>query len=362
MGKSTTVVRAGTILAGRELEPMTPGTLVIEGSGISALGPSRSIDAPSDATVVDAPRVTLLPGFIDCHVHIGFADPIEVLAGGVTTARDLGWPPERIHPLARASADGGFTGPLVLAAGPILTAPGGYPSHAQWAPEGTARIVDGPDDAHEAVALTAAEGATVVKVALDESAGPTLGPVTLKAITDAAHRRDLRVTGHVHGLPELVKALDAGLDELAHMLLGPDELPGPLVTRMVRDRVAVVPTLSIRFGPDQTRATGNVARFAAAGGTILYGTDFGNRGPRPGIDAREVAAMARAGMSGRRIIASATVEAARALRLAGAGSLEPGKVADVIGVDGDPLEEPLALARVRMVWRGGNRVARLRNE
>src|SRR3712207_8677447 len=80
-----------------------------------------------------------MPGFVDAHVHIGCADAGEVLRRGVTTVRDLGWPPERIFDVARASASPSFDGPLVLAAGPILTAPGGYPTPAAWAPRGTGR-------------------------------------------------------------------------------------------------------------------------------------------------------------------------------------------------------------------------------
>lgn len=356
MAEHPIVLVAGAVLSGRELEPVERGIVVMEGGSITAVGPSEGFAQPPGATIVRAPQLTLLPGFIDCHVHIGLVDPLEVVFGGVTTVRDLGWPPGRIHPLARASKDPGFKGPRILAAGPILTAPGGYPSRAAWAPDETARIVTGPEDAEAAVELTASEGARVVKVALDDEAGPTLSPETLAAVVEGAHRRGLEVTGHVHGLTQLAKALGAGLDELAHMLMGAHVAPPRTIARMVAAGVSVVPTLSIRSGAELDVATDNLARFDAAGGAILYGTDLGNEGPRPGIDECEVAAMARAGLSGRRIIESATVDAARHLGLERAGVLEAGRDADIVGVEGDPLSDPLALTRVGMVWRGGREV------
>jgi imidazolonepropionase-like amidohydrolase len=235
----------------------------------------------------------------------------------------------------------------------MLTAPGGYPTKASWAPPGTGRVVGSPDTAAAAVDEVADAGSVIVKVALNAAAGPTLDLPTLAAIVSAAHDRSLKVTGHVFGLEELHKALDAGMDELAHMLMSSEEIPDETIDRMVQADMCVVPTLSVRYGRDRRTAIDNLRRFAERGGTIVYGTDLGNQGPQPGIDRREIKAMAAAGLDGRRILASGTTDAAGWLDLHDSGVLEPGRRADIVGVIGDPLEDPMALTKVKLVVRGG---------
>ena len=329
---------------------------MLEGDRILAAGSSAKPSATLDVEEVDAHGLTLMPGFIDAHVHIGFAAPSEVLSHGVTTVRDLGWPPRKIWPLVEASKASGFEGPGVLAAGQMLTVSRGYPTRAGWAPRRTGLPVRSPAEARGAVAAQADAGACVIKVALNPLVGPVLDLETLTAVVRAAHDRSLRVTGHIYALEELHKALDAGMDELAHMLMSPEPIPPATIERMVRRSMAIVPTLSCFFGSDQDIAVENLRSFVGAGGRVIYGTDLGNDGPRPGIDPREVDAMSRAGMSPLEIVASATVGSARYLGLDDRGVLEPGRRADLIAVRGDPLTDALSLADVAMVWRGGRRV------
>jgi imidazolonepropionase-like amidohydrolase len=217
-------------------------------------------------------------------------------------------------------------------------------------------VVSGPDDAAQAVQEQVDAGACDVKVALNEAVGPTLGTDDLRAIVGAAHDLGLKVTGHVTGLGQLDKALDAGLDELAHMLMSNERIPESTIGRMVDQGMVVVPTLSCRFGSDQDSAVDNLKAFLRAGGRVVYGTDLGNEGPVPGIDPREVAAMARAGMSGNQIIASATVQSARWLGLPDTGVIAPGARADLVAVVGDPLADPARLTNIAGVWRGGRRI------
>ena len=319
---------------------------------IAAVGALRG-----DATeVVELPGTTLLPGFIDAHVHIALADPASVVSGGVTTARDLAWPPGEIWPLVERSRDELFDGPRLLAAGQMLTVAGGYPTRAGWAPADTGRVVSDPDDAGHAVAEQARAGACVIKVALNEEVGPTFDQDVLHAIVRAAHITGLRVTGHVTGMKDLSRALDAGVDELAHMLMSNERIPRKTIAQMVDHDMTVVPTLSCRFGGDLDTAIGNLAEFLDAGGRVVYGTDLGNEGPEPGIDHREIASMVHAGMSGRQIIASATVESARWLGLPDTGVIVPGARADLIAVAGDPLSDPSTMTNVAAVWRGGRRI------
>ena len=157
-------------------------------------------------------------------------------------------------------------------------------------------------------------------------------------------------------MAELEKALEEGMDELAHMLMSPERISEELLTSMVEDGMAVVPTLSIFSGRALRIAVDNLRRFAALGGTIVYGTDLGNEGPRPGIDRREIKGMARAGLTGRDIVASATTLAADWLGLGDSGVLTPGARADVICVPDRAWEEPEALTDVRIVFRRGIRV------
>lgn len=350
----TTILAGGRVLAGAGLEPKIADVVIEQGVVRDVRSPCAS---PEEAAVIDCSGLTLMPGFIDAHVHIGFCDPAEVLLGGVTTVRDLAWPRDEIFTASEASRAVSFDGPEILAAGQMLTAPGGYPTTASWAPAGTGREVSSPSEGSVAVAEQAELGACVIKVALNPPAGPVLDETTLAAIVEAAHSSGLRVTGHVHGLGELRKAIDCGVDELAHMLLGSDEIPDDLNRAMVGASMVVVPTLSCRFD-DLPIAIRNLARFLDQGGAVVYGTDLGNEGPRPGIDRREVEAMERAGMSPTDIVVSATAGAAAYLGLNDRGAIEPERRADMVVLDGDPASDLDALERIRLVVRGGSIRAR----
>lgn len=351
-----TVVAGGGALLGEHLSPVDDAVVALAGGSISFAGEAGAAPPAGEAELVDAAGLTLMPGFIDSHVHIGYAAPIDVLVGGVTTVRDLGWPPEDIWGLVSDSRSDDFEGPQILAAGQMLTVPGGYPTRAAWAPPGTGRAIRCAAEGLEAVAEQAESGACVVKVALNPLVGPTLDARMLGAIVSAAHDRGLRVTGHVYGLSELHKALDAGIDELAHMLMSPEHIPAATIERMVDQTMAVVPTLSCFFDDAQEIAIANLRTFVDWGGEVVYGTDLGNEGPRPGIDAREVDALSRSGLSGARIVAAATVDAARYLGLNDRGVLEPGRRADVVGVRWTPGDAARGLTEVALVWRAGRRI------
>jgi len=353
MPPSTRAISGSTALLGHDLEPVEDAVVVFEGARIVDAGPSRVTSIPDAAEIVDGSRKTLMPGFIDAHVHIGFYDPPEVVTGGVTTVRDLGWPPERISPLVSASLADGFAGPAIVAAGPMLTAPGGYPTRAAWAPQGTGREVSHARAGRAAVFEVADAGYQVVKVALNPPVGPVLDTDTLSAIVEEAHALGLKVTAHVYGLQELHKAIATGVDELAHMLLSDETIPQPTIDRMVSAGMAVVPTLAVFAGSALDTAIANLRAFRAAGGLVIYGTDLGNEGPQPGIDVTEVRAMSLAGMNGKDIIRSATVDSAAWLGLDSSGVIAEGFDADLVLVDGDPLADPSCLTRIAAVWRRG---------
>src|SRR5215217_2102047 len=147
--------------------PVPGRTVVAAGGVIERVGPAGQTVPSPGAVVVDGAGATLLPGFVDAHVHLDFYPPAQVLAGGVTTVRDLGWPAGRLAALGEGAADP-TASPRLLAAGQIVTVPGGYPTRAPWAPPGTGRPVDGAAEAAATVAELAAAGAAVIKIALDD--------------------------------------------------------------------------------------------------------------------------------------------------------------------------------------------------
>ena len=286
----------------------------------------------------------LMPGAVDHHVHIRLADPRAVLARGVTFCRDLAWAPDDIFPLADISQSTDFDGPQVVAAGPMITVPGGYPSRSGWCPPGGWVEVRGADEAAAATERVIADDPAVIKVALNTEVGPTLSDPELVAVCETAHRRGLAVTAHVQGAGQTERALGAGVDELAHTPWT-EELSEDLAAAVAK-RMAVVSTLDIHsYGartPKLDRAVGNLARIAAAGGRVRYGTDLGNGAIPPGIHAGEVAHMAAAGLGTDQILASMTL-----------GPLREGAEAAVVGLAGNPFHDLAAFDRVDLVVARG---------
>jgi imidazolonepropionase-like amidohydrolase len=199
------------------------------------------------------------------------------------------------------------------------------------------------------VAELAADGAAVVKVALDDRRGPTLPEPVLAAVVAAAGAHGLGVTAHVGTAREAEKALAAGVGELAHWPLDRRTLSQGLIARLAA-AVTVVPTLHIQ--PSAARRQG-VRRFVALGGRVLYGTDLGNQGPPPAVDLEELRLLVAAGLPPAAALAAATSRAAAHLGLADAGRVAPGARADLLLVAGDPLTDLDALSRVRLVTRDG---------
>lgn len=288
----------------------------------------------------------LLPGAVDRHVHLGLSDPAAVVRGGVTGVRDLGWPADVVFSMVEASEGPSFNGPLVRAAGPMITCPGGYPSRATWAPPGTAWEVRGAGEAATAVRDLVARGASVIKVALNADAGPTLSDEELLAVCDAAHAASTAVTAHVQGRGQAARAVGAGVDEFAHCPWS-ERLAEDLVAAAAR-RMRIVSTLDIhsygRDTPELRVATDNLRRFHAAGGRVAYGTDLGNGPIPPGIHVGEAFHLFGAGLRPEQVLEALTHR-----------PLAPGEEADVVVLGGSPLESLAALADVQLVVRGGRR-------
>ena len=321
-----------------------PATVIVEGGRITAVTEPASADA-AGAEPFDAGGLWLIPGFIDAHVHLQFADADDILAGGVTTVRDLGSPPD-------VAADAGRTTPLrVLTAGRILTPVGGYPSRS-WGSDGTSREISDAADAADAVAEQRDAGASLIKVALEPAGGPLFSDDVLQVIVESAHDAGLPVTAHVGSATALAQALEQGVDELAHLPL--HAVTGEEMQRAAEAGVVLVPTLEIRDRDVPTLEA--VGAFLSGGGSVVYGTDLGNTGTAPGIERNELRALLDAGMSPSAALDAATSVAADHLGLADVGRIEAGAAADLVGLRGDPLADVGAYDAVALVVAGGARV------
>jgi len=317
-------------------------SVVCDGGRIQWVGSARLAPEADDELEVDG---FLMPAAADRHVHIGLADPGAVLLGGVTAVRDLAWPPDVIFPLADASELPAFNGPLIRAAGPMLTAPGGYPTNDRWAPPGTGLEIRGAEEGAKAVVALADRGAAVIKVSLNAEAGPTPTDGELAAIVQSARERGLPVTAHVQGKGQAERAVGAGVNEFAHCPWS--ERLSEAVLEAAAKAVRIVSTLDIwsygKVTAELRTAADNMARFRAAGGTVVYGTDLGNGAIPPGIDVREVLLL-------RETVGMTPDEILEALV---AGPLEPGAPADLIALAGDPREDLTALGDLKLVTRAG---------
>lgn len=336
-----------TLLVQGAMAWLGPGELVddpavvLQGSRIAYAGPAAGAPEADEEVTGDW---FLMPGVVDHHVHIGLSDPAKVLLGGVTAVRDLAWPPEVIFPMVDISTSTDYEGPHVSATGPMITATGGYPTRARWAPPGTGLEVRGPEEAAAAVHRVADQDPAAIKIALNADAGPTLSDAELLAVCDTAHERDLTVTSHVQGKGQTERALGAGVDELAHCPWT-ERLSEHMIERLARS-VAIVSTLDIhsygQITPELRTAVANLFDFIRAGGTVRYGTDLGNGPIPPGIHVREVQHLAAARLPAESILGSMT-----------GSPLHAETPADLIGLAGNPLDDLEALAEVRLVVRAG---------
>lgn len=358
-GVETVALVNGTLIDGRGGAAIPDAVVVIEGERVRAVGSRRAVAIPAGARTLDLRGATVLPGFINAHVHSRLRE--ESLrawaSAGVTTVRDLGG--ERSFSTRDALARDRRNARL-LVAGPLITVPGGYPA----VPFGSRDVlpVSSPADARNKAAELLEEGADILKLALESGAVfglsiPTLSAAEADAVVAVAHERGARVSAHVTVSADLRRALDARVDDVAHMVV--DALPDDLIARMVHQQVTWVPTLElwhcVGHGLEQA-ATENLRRFVRAGGSVALGTDYDGYTCRfdPGLPLRELAWMAASGMTPKEIILAGTRNAARVCgRERDLGTLEPGKVADVLVVEGDPLADIGALANVRLVLRSG---------
>jgi imidazolonepropionase-like amidohydrolase len=396
-----------TIIDGVGGPPIERGVILVVDGRIAKIGRESEVARPADAEAIDLGGMFVLPGLIDCHLHLSgrrtmdtrmevftnpglftaraVADARMLLEAGFTTVRDAGG--RTSLAIRDAIAEGSIPGPRILCAGPFVEPVGGADDMSfipeEWATDpgfGGPLFAAGPDECRNAVRRALRLGSDFIKTcnsggsfvherALTER--PEWSPAELHAIGDEAHRKRVRFAVHAH-MPEHIKeAIEAGADTIEHGTLVDEE-----GARMMAERgIFLVPTFIAlhrmakeglelgqpAWGVEQARflAAGHheAVRTAIAAGTpIAMGTDCsGFPTGRMGENAGELAYMVEAGMSPIQAIVATTSAAAKAIGLGSeVGSLEAGKQADIIAVSSDPLSDVGALRTVDFVMQRGD--------
>jgi imidazolonepropionase-like amidohydrolase len=338
---------------------MFDGSRLIPGSTVVIEAGLIGTDA-AGGQVIDCRGGVLLPGLIDAHVHLDGPDRLAALAGyGVTTALDMASLPEQT---SRLRGRAGST--QILSAGIPAIAPGSL--HAHLPGVGTRGIVSGPEEAAAFVAARIAEGSDYLKIVIG-SPFADHSQETISALVAAAHAGGKRVVAHASDAAAVAKAELAGVDVLTHAPRDAVPDPGAAAGTAAAGRV-VVPTLTMMEAlvaglglpaEDYQRARDSVAAWHAAGVPVLAGTDANDT---PGIPARvphgdslhhELELLAGAGLSPAEVLLAATSLPARYFGLTDRGVIEPGKRADLVLLDGDPLADIRATRSLSRIWCGG---------
>ena len=401
----TVVIRAGRLLDVRTGKTLSNQTILIRGGKIVSVGSDAQVPAAAQAEIVDLSNATVLPGLIDAHTHITFdpnfgysslaiSVPREALIGarnarvtleaGFTSVRNVGASGFSDVALRDAINAGDVPGPRMLVSGPALSITGGhcdnnllpFDYHAQN--EG---VADGVEAVQHKTREIIKYGADLIKICatggvLSKGDDPNAAQFTLeemKAIVADAHRLGRKVAAHAHGAQGVIWASEAGVDSVEHGHLMNDEA----IATLKKNGTYLVPTLYLMDWQRENAAQANLPDFAkrkmemvsetgkmnakkafAAGVKIGFGTDAAVY-PH-GLNAHEFAVYVKLGMTPLQAIQTATINDADLLGWSDkVGTIEPGKWADIVAVEGDPLADVTTLERVKFVMKGGEVVKNL---
>jgi imidazolonepropionase-like amidohydrolase len=405
LGQSTTALKAARVFDGTSDRAIANGVVLVEGGRIKAVGAGLAV--PAGATVIDLGDATLLPGFIDAHVHLTgesgdnwYADTVNglrqnvpeqairaseyarrTLMAGFTTIRNVG-AGEWIDVGLRNAIDAGVVpGPRILTAAHSLGArgghcdSGGFPYLLFGKEPGIAEgIASGPDQFRDAVRIQHKYGANVIKVCAtggvlslgDAVDTPQLTQDEMDALVDEAHRLGLKAAAHAHGALGAKVAVRARIDSIEHGSFLDDE-----ALRMMKERgTYLVPTLmageyaggrkATRQYPPEIAAKAKAAVEARsavfkdalrAGVKIAFGTD--SAVSPHGRNAEEFALLVEHGMAPAAALRTSVAAAALLGLDKRLGTLEAGKEGDVVAVPGDVLADVRATEKVLFVMKGG---------
>ncbi len=396
-------VRCGKLIYDAEKAPLSPAAVVITDGKVTAVG-GADVPVPAGAEEIDLSRYTVLPGFVDAHIHIWSgpfgkqaSEPLAALRGskamsyalssGVAGARVVGTEGFIDVALKDAIEEGTIPGPHLVPAAHALTIPGGHgdffpappflPMEDFYTPMNG--FVNSPADAEKAVHLQIKYGARVIKVLasggvlspLDSPTAEQLSPEELKVIVEQAHMDHTKVAAHAENIRSILASLEAGVDSIEHG----SELNEEAVNLMKRHRVVLVPTVyvvddSVANGekehmPDyvmqkvRALAKTHFPSFQLAlrsGVAIAAGSDR-SYAPGMGTVREEMITEVKYGMTPQQALVAGTKTSAALLGLEQLGTVEAGKEGDLVAVEGDPLSDIHALEKVRAVIFQGRSVA-----
>jgi len=391
--------------------PVEGGMVIVEDSRVAYAGTEKGelLQQYSDAEILDLRGMTLMPGMIDVHMHLSLdGNPAyfqtmltetpalcaikavrkvrRILESGFTTIRTLGDKGQIDIAVKQAIESGEIPGPRVLASGNAITVTGGhgdmFPPHVKI--EGMGRIVDGPVEARKAAREQLKVGADNIKL-MATGGGMSPGPGTVAQLTieemqaavEEAEKWGKTTAAHAIGAEGIVNALKAGVRTIEHGTFLDEEG----IDWMLRKGAYLVPTLAafktIKYGKEggvpeytlekvryfATAHYANLKRAVAAGVKVVTGTDAGTPFNYHGESAYELECLVENGLSPMQAIHAATRVAAEALKLQDVGDLGRGKQADLIAVEGNPLNNISLLqdlGRIKVVVKAGKIVKDIR--
>jgi len=403
----TVYIRAGHLFDATSDNMRDNVVIQLVGDRIQSVGPAQSTQIPKGATVIDLSHATVLPGLIDCHVHLdsradrydeiyrfkdtpfsaAFAAVVharKTLEAGFTSVRDVGSLPFLAVDLRNSINEGLVPGPRIVASGPPITITGGHGDLNNYSPqtrvsmfpeERDFQIADGVDQVRHVVRAQVKYGVDVIKILAtggvlskgDSPGAPQFSLEELKVAAEEAHMAGRKIAAHAHGTQGIKNAILAGIDSIEHASLIDDE-----GIRLAKERgVYLVMDIynddyirgkAVEFGlpkenVEKEKMVGelqreNFQKAVKAGVKMAFGTDAGVY-PH-GDNAKQFAYMVKYGMTPAQAIRAATSSAADLIgRAKDVGTVEAGKYADLIAVSGDPLKDVRVLENVGFVMKGG---------
>jgi len=404
----TYAIQAGRLIVDAALPARGASTVIVENGRIARI--ENGFAAPAGATVVDERSRTVMPGMTDVHVHLtqtsgtpwyayftkkysvpyattlGLTHALEMARGGFTTVRDLGGDASAVTAVRDAVAEGRFPGPRIRVSGDPLSIIGGHADSATGLPPELAQAVNdahlspavctGVEQCQTAVRKLAAEGVDVIKIM---ATGGVLDPgamgleqhfsdAEMKGIVEAAHAMHLKVAAHAHGAQGILAATNAGVDSIEHGTF----LDTKGAQAMKAHGTYYSATLMAFSGVQALMGSGKLPPESEAkarqtfavwgkglnlayrsGVKIALGTDSAVA-PHTSANKELELMVTKGGMTPRDALIAATKGGPDLLDIASeTGTLDPGKSADLIAVEGDPLVDPTAVQRVGYVMVGG---------